>query len=78
LFSVASRAPASQAVRHAESPPATQCACIACCGIGAISSRAAVLRRDFGEARLVATTIEAGLIDGRANIKIEVSAKCRR
>jgi hypothetical protein len=33
-----------------------------------------VLRRYFGEARPVATTIEPGLIDGRANIKIEVSA----
>ena len=33
-----------------------------------------VLRRYFGEARRVATTIEAGLIDGRAKIKIEVSA----
>ena len=33
-----------------------------------------VLRRCFGEARPVATTIEAGLIDGRAKIKIEVSA----
>ena len=32
-----------------------------------------VLRRYFGEARPVATTIEAGLIDGRAKIKIEVS-----
>jgi transposase-like protein len=33
-----------------------------------------VLRRYFGEARPVATTIEAGLIDGRAKITIEVSA----
>jgi hypothetical protein len=33
-----------------------------------------VLRRYFGEARPVATTIEAALIDGRAKIKIEVSA----
>jgi len=33
-----------------------------------------VLRRYFGEARPVATTIEAGLADGRAKIKIEVSA----
>jgi hypothetical protein len=33
-----------------------------------------VLRRYFGEARPVATTIEAGLIDRRANIKIEASA----
>jgi hypothetical protein len=33
-----------------------------------------VLRRYFGEARPVATTIEAGLIDRRAKIKIEVSA----
>jgi hypothetical protein len=50
---------------------------------GARASRAAgrdfepccpVLRRYFGEARPVATTIEAGLIDGRAKIKIEVSA----
>jgi hypothetical protein len=33
-----------------------------------------VLRRYFGEARPVATTIEAGLIDRREKIKIEVSA----
>jgi hypothetical protein len=33
-----------------------------------------VLRRYFGEACPVATTIEAGLIDGRAKIMIEVSA----
>jgi hypothetical protein len=33
-----------------------------------------VLRRYFGEARPVATTIKAGLIDARAKIKIEVSA----
>jgi hypothetical protein len=33
-----------------------------------------VLRLYFGEARPVATTIEAGRIDGRAKIKIEVSA----
>jgi hypothetical protein len=33
-----------------------------------------ILRCHFGEARPVATTIEAGLIDGRAKIKIEVSA----
>jgi hypothetical protein len=32
------------------------------------------LRRYFGEACPVATTIEVGLIDGRAKIKIEVSA----
>jgi hypothetical protein len=32
------------------------------------------LLRYFGKARPVATTIEAGLIDGRAKIKIEVSA----
>jgi hypothetical protein len=32
-----------------------------------------VLRLYFGEARPFATTIEAGLIDGRAKIKIEVS-----
>lgn len=33
-----------------------------------------VLRRYFGKARPVATTIEASLSDGRAKIKIEVSA----
>jgi hypothetical protein len=33
-----------------------------------------VLRCYFGEARPVATTIEAGLVEGRAKIKIEVSA----
>jgi hypothetical protein len=32
-----------------------------------------VLRRYFGETRPVGTTIEAGLIDRRAKIKIEVS-----
>ena len=53
-------------------PPVTWCACMPdrrdfepCCP---------VLRRYFGEVRPVATTIEAGLIDRRANIKIELSA----
>jgi hypothetical protein len=33
-----------------------------------------VLQRYFGEARPVVATIEAGLVDGRAKIKIEVLA----
>ena len=75
LFSVASRAPAFLSC-SARRVAASDVVCVhrmlpdrrdfePCCP---------VLRHYFGEARPVATTIEAGPIDGRAKIKIEVSA----
>jgi hypothetical protein len=76
LFSVASGAPAflscstrrvaaSDVVRVHRMPPDRRDFEL-CCPV--------LRRRYFGETRPVATTIEAGLIDGRAKSKIEVSA----